>query len=505
MATSNKNYSKIVVLGASGYIGARLVSELLQQGYSVKACGRSLQKLIKRPWKDEKNVQLAEFDVFDEQSLRNVIRGSEVAYYLLHSMDPGESDFAEADKRAAENMLRAAEESGIKRIVYLGGLGEKDQTLSKHLQSRIEVGEILQSGEIPTTVLRAAMIIGAGSASFEILRYLVERLPVMITPKWVRTEAQPIAVRNVVNYLVRCLETESTAGNTYDIGGPDILSYQELMEIYSREAGLWKRLIIPFPVLTPRLSSYWIHLVTPVHSSIARPLAQGLSNKVVCLENRIRDEIPQELLDCKTAIKLALDQTQHNLIRDVDDHSDLTPPLEWTYPGDDDWAGGSVYEDHRVVEIKATPEEVWKPLLKIGGKNGWYYADWLWKIRGLMDNLVGGIGMRKGRTDPDNLNEGDMVDFWRIEQVRDFRRLLLKAEMKLPGSAILDFSIVTKENDTVELHQIARFIPRGLGGILYWYSVSPLHELIFTGMLTRIAQLVGKPIIRGPEKFSVHS
>ena len=501
MATSNKNYSKIVVLGASGYIGARLVSELLQQGYSVTACGRSLQKLIKRPWKDEKNVQLAEFDVFDEQSLRNVIRGSEVAYYLLHSMDPGESDFAEADKRAAENMLRAAEESGIKRIVYLGGLGEKDQTLSKHLQSRIEVGEILQSGEIPTTVLRAAMIIGAGSASFEILRYLVERLPVMITPKWVRTEAQPIAVRNVVNYLVRCLETESTAGNTYDIGGPDILSYQELMEIYSREAGLRKRLIIPFPVLTPRLSSYWIHLVTPVHSSIARPLAQGLSNKVVCLENRIRDEIPQELLDCKTAIKLALDQTQHNLIRDVDDHSDLTPPLEWTYPGDDDWAGGSVYEDHRVVEIKATPEEVWKPLLKIGGKNGWYYADWLWKIRGLMDNLVGGIGMRKGRTDPDNLNEGDMVDFWRIEQVRDFRRLLLKAEMKLPGSAILDFSIVTKENDTVELHQIARFIPRGLGGILYWYSVSPLHELIFTGMLTRIAQLVEKPVIKGPEKY----
>ncbi len=432
MATSNKNYSKIVVLGASGYIGARLVSELLQQGYSVTACGRSLQKLIKRPWKDEKNVQLAEFDVFDEQSLRNVIRGSEVAYYLLHSMDPGESDFAEADKRAAENMLRAAEESGIKRIVYLGGLGEKDQTLSKHLQSRIEVGEILQSGKIPTTVLRAAMIIGAGSASFEILRYLVERLPVMITPKWVRTEAQPIAVRNVVNYLVRCLEAESTAGNTYDIGGPDILSYQELMEIYSREAGLRKRLIIPFPVLTPRLSSYWIHLVTPVHSSIARPLAQGLSNKVVCLENRIRDEIPQELLDCKTAIKLALDQTQHNLMRDVDDHSDMTPPLEWTYPGDDDWAGGSVYEDHRVVEIKATPEEVWKPLLKIGGKNGWYYADWLWKIRGLMDNLVGGIGMRKGRTDPDNLNEGDMVDFLRFQQVRDFRRLLLKAEMKLP-------------------------------------------------------------------------
>ncbi|MGE3521714.1 MAG: SDR family oxidoreductase [Candidatus Dadabacteria bacterium] len=502
MATSNKNYSKIVVLGASGYIGARLVSELLKQGYSVKACGRSLQKLIKRPWKDEKNVQLAEFDVFDEQSLRNVIHDSEVAYYLLHSMDPGESDFAEADKRAAENMLRAAEESGIKRIVYLGGLGEKDQTLSKHLQSRIEVGEILQSGKIPTTVLRAAMIIGAGSASFEILRYLVERLPVMITPKWVRTEAQPIAVRNMVNYLVRCLEAESTAGNTYDIGGPDILSYQELMEIYSREAGLWKRLIIPFPVLTPRLSSYWIHLVTPVHSSIARPLAQGLSNKVVCLENRIRDEIPQELLDCKTAIKLALDQTQHNLMRDVDDHSDLTPPLEWTYPGDDDWAGGSVYEDHRVVEIKATPEEVWKPLLKIGGKNGWYYADWLWKIRGLMDNLVGGIGMRKGRTDPDNLNEGDMVDFWRIEQVRDFRRLLLKAEMKLPGSAILDFSIVTKENDTVELHQIARFIPRGLGGILYWYSVSPLHELIFTGMLSRIAQLVEKPVIRAPEKYS---
>jgi uncharacterized protein YbjT (DUF2867 family) len=502
-SNSNKHYSKVLVLGASGYVGARLVPELLNRGYSVIACGRSIRKLKKRPWSDDKNVQLAEFDIFNDKSLMNVTQGCDIAYYLIHSMDPDKRDFAGADRKAAANMVKVAATCGIKRIIYLGGLGEKDETISKHLLSRIEVGEILQSGKVPTTILRAAMIIGAGSASFEILRYLVERLPIMITPKWVRIESQPIAIRNVLYYLVKCLERESTTGNTYDIGGPNILSYQKLMEIYSREAGLSKRWIIPVPVLTPRLSSYWIHLVTPINAAIARPLAQGLSSKVVCLDSRIRDEIPQDLLDCKTAIKLALDETQHSLVKDIDEVTDIIPPPEWTYPGDDAWAGGKVYEDHRMVRIKATPKEVWQPLLNIGGKNGWYYADWLWKIRGLIDNLLGGVGMRKGRTDPDNLNKGDLVDFWLIKEVKIYKRLLLKAEMKLPGSAILDFSVLSKEDDTVELHQIARFISRGLSGILYWYSVSPLHHLIFTGILSRIAKSVGKPIIEGPVEYTV--
>lgn len=495
-------YSKVLVLGASGYVGARLVPELLCSGYSVKACGRSIKKLQKRPWSNEENVELAEFDIFDENSLKNVTQECDFAYYLIHSMDPDKEDFAEADRIAAQNMVKVAEQCGLKRIIYLGGLGEKDEKTSKHLLSRIEVGEILQSGKVPTTILRAAMIIGAGSASFEILRYLVERLPIMITPKWVRIKSQPIAIRNVLYYLVKCLNNPSTTGNTYDIGGPEILSYHQLMGIYAQEAGLSKRWILPVPVLTPKLSSYWIHLVTPINAAIARPLAEGLSSKVVCLENRIRDEIPQDLLDCKTAIKLALDERQHDLIKDIDEITDVIPPPEWTYPGDDAWAGGKVFEDHRVVTIKASPEDVWQPLLNIGGKNGWYYANWLWKMRGLMDSLVGGVGMRQGRTDPYNLNEGDIVDFWRISEVKIYKRLLLKAEMKLPGIAILDFSILPKIDGIVELHQIARFIPNGLGGILYWYLVSPLHHIIFNGMLTRIAKLVEKPVVEGPFEYS---
>ncbi|MEQ9617816.1 MAG: SDR family oxidoreductase [Deltaproteobacteria bacterium] len=490
--------SRVLVLGASGYVGARLVPELLNSGYSVRACSRSIDKLEKRPWSNKKNLELAEFDIFDEDSLINVTQGCDAAYYLIHSMNPNKEDFAEADRKAAQNMVKVAERCGLKRIIYLGGLGDKDTTISKHLLSRIEVGEILQSGKVPTTVFRAAMIIGAGSASFEILRYLVERLPIMITPKWVRIESQPIAIRNALYYLVKCLKTESTTGNSYDIGGPKVLSYQSLMHTYSREAGLSRRWIIPAPVLTPKLSSYWIHLVTPINAAIARPLAQGLSSKVVCLENRIHNEISQDLLDCRQAIKLALDEAQHNLVKDINEQTDVIPPPEWTYPGDDAWAGGKVFEDHRVVRIKASPQQVWQPLLNIGGRNGWYYADWLWKLRGSIDNLIGGVGMRQGRTDPHHLNEGDMVDFWRIKEVRNYKRLLLKAEMKLPGSAILDFSILPKEDGTVELHQIARFIPRGLGGILYWYSVSPLHHLIFNGMLTRIAKSVGKPMIKGP-------
>lgn len=497
----DSDYSKVLVLGASGYVGARLVPELLNSGYSVRACGRSIEKLKKRPWSDEKKVELAEFDIFDENSLLNVTQGCEVAYYLIHSMDPGKEDYAEADRTAAQNMVKVAEHCGLKRLIYLGGLGEKDIKTSKHLLSRIEVGEILQSGKVPTTVLRAAMIIGAGSASFEILRYLVERLPIMITPKWVRIKSQPIGIRNVLYYLVKCLNVESTTGNTYDIGGSEILSYQQLMGIYASQAGLSKRWILPVPVLTPRLSSYWIHLVTPINAAIARPLAQGLSTKVVCLENRIRVEIPQDLMDCKTAIKLALDERQHDLIKNIDEHTDVIPPPEWTYPGDDAWAGGKVFQDHRVVRIKATPQEAWQPLLNIGGKNGWYYADLLWKLRGLIDRLVGGVGMRQGRTDPYNLIQGDMVDFWRIKEVKNYKRLLLKAEMKLAGSAILDFTILSKKDETVEIHQIARFIPRGLGGILYWYSVYPLHHLIFNGMLARIGNLVGKPVINGPVEY----
>ena len=496
----NSKSKKVLVLGATGYVGARLVPELLNRGYTVRAAGRSLEKLRKRPWSDDPGVELAEADVFDIDALKHACRDIHAVIYLIHSMNPDEKEFAKADREAANNMVRSAEEAGVERMIYLGGLGEKEHTLSKHLLSRIEVGEILQSGKVPTTVLRAAMIIGAGSASFEILRYLVERLPIMITPKWVRMVSQPIAIRNVLEYLAECLKSPETKGKTYDIGGPEVLSYQKLIRLYSEEAGIHKRLILPIPLLTPRLSSYWIHLVTPIGASIGRPLAEGLSSEVVCKDNSIHKIIPIERLDCRRAIKLALNQSQHDLLLDVDQEEDSSiPPPEWTYAGDDSWAGGKVYEDDRKVVIEALPEDIWERLLHIGGKNGWYYADWLWQLRGLIDKLLGGVGMRQGRTDPEKLRSGDIIDFWRIEIAEQNRRLLLKAEMKLPGRAILDFSIIKKSESLTEVHQVARFIPRGLGGILYWKAVSPLHELIFNGMLSRIARLSKKPIISGPE------
>ncbi len=297
---------KILVLGASGYIGAQLVPQLLDKGYNVRAGGRSILKLKDLEWSQHKNVELVEVNVLNIDSLQNACRGCDVGYYLVHSMNAQQKDFAKADRQAAQNIVQVAESAGLKRIIYLGGLGEDDKNLSHHLRSRMEVSRIIQAGKVPATTLRAAMIIGKGSVSFEILRALVKNLPIMITPRWVSTESQPIAVTNVLNYLVGCLESAQTKGRIFDIGGPDILSYRQLMDIYAHEAGTFKRFIIPVPLLTPSLSSLWIALVTPYPAYIARPLAEGLKNRVVCNENSIREIIPQDLLNCQQAICLAI-------------------------------------------------------------------------------------------------------------------------------------------------------------------------------------------------------
>jgi uncharacterized protein YbjT (DUF2867 family) len=390
----------VLVTGSTGYVGGRLVPQLLSSGHRVRVLGRSLAKIQSRPWAAHPLLEMAQADVLDLQSLKKATQGCWAAFYLVHSMAAGHRDFAEADRKAGVNMVKAAGEAGMERIIYLGGLGEETDSLSKHLKSRIEVARILQSGSVPTTFLRAAMILGSGSASFEILRYLVERLPVMITPRWVRNPVQPISIRNVLNYLQGCLENAETTDGTFDIGGPEVLTYQRLMEIYAEVAGLTRRRIIPVPVLTPRLSSLWIHLVTPVPASIARPLAEGLRNPVVCREDRIRSLIPQELMTCRETIRLALGRIRNQCVETCWTDAGQPPVPESINCGDASYSGGDILESGYRIVLEATPEEVWKPIVRIGGKTGWYSANGLWFLRGAMDRMVGGIGLIPGRSLP---------------------------------------------------------------------------------------------------------
>ncbi|PLX84327.1 MAG: DUF2867 domain-containing protein [Desulfuromonas sp.] len=490
----------VLVAGATGYIGARLIPRLLEQGYRVRALARAPAKLRQRPWAGHPNLEIAVADLFDRDGLLAACQGCWAAYYLVHSMDSSSSDFARSDRIAARNMVVCAEQAGLDRLIYLGGLGEDSPWLSEHLRSRAEVAEILGDGHVPVTIFRAAMIIGSGSASFEILRYLVERLPVMLTPRWVDTECQPIGVRNVLHYLVACLDNDQTVGQIYDIGQQDVLTYRQLMELFAEEAGLRKRLIIPVPVLTPRLSSYWIHLVTPVPATLARPLAEGLRNRVVCADRRVEELLPQDLLDCRQAIRLALEKIHGQQVESSWTDAGLIPPAEWAVPGDPGWAGGTCYSDSRWTVIDAPIEQVWKAVICIGGDNGWYYADWLWWLRGLLDRFSGGVGLQRGRRCPTEIFPGDALDFWRVSEVEPQSRLLLAAEMKMPGCATLEFQLQELSGEQTRLTLNARFLPRGIAGIAYWYAVMPLHNLVFNGMLRGIAQRLGATVVSGPNR-----
>lgn len=492
---------KLLVLGASGYVGGRLVPLLLEKGFQVRAAARNTDKLSCRDYASHPGFEPFRVDVMDQDSLDKACQGCRAAFYLVHSMGPDKdkkSDFESKDRQAARNMVTASEKAGLKQIIYLGGLGEDDEDLSHHLKSRLEVGRILQESSVPLTFLKAAMILGSGSASFEIMRYLVERLPVMITPTWVHTDCQPIAITNVLGYLAGSLDNPDAMGKSFDIGGPDILSYAKLFQIYAREAGLAPRLIVPVPVLSPTLSSYWIHLVTPVPASIAAPLAQGLKNTVVCRENTIREVIPQELVSCREAIKRALEHSG----RDRDstcwrDAGEVSVP-EWTTCSDSRYAGGSIYEIAYQVHLGAPPEKVWPVIEGIGGENGWYYANSLWRLRGLADKIMGGSGYRKGRRSREELRFGDTVDFWKVIQVQKNEHLKLLAEMKMPGEATLEFELQPEGTSRSILVQRTRFYPRGLPGIAYWKSLVPFHNQLFKGMLRGISRKTGARIIKGP-------
>jgi len=492
----------ILVSGATGYVGGRLIPRLLESGYRIRALGRSLEKLACRPWANHEQIELVQGDVLDRAALTRAASGCNAAYYLVHSMIAQKGGYAEADRIGAQNMAHAAAAEGLERIIYLGGLGEiSNLRLSDHLKSRHEVADILRSGPVPTTVLRAAMIIGSGSASFEMLRYLVERLPVMVTPRWVHTPVQPISIGDVLGYLQGCLEPEAATGESFDIGGPDILTYRELIDIFFEEAGLPKRQIFPVPVLTPKLSAYWIHLVTPVPAAIAMPLTEGLGVPVICKDNRIRDIIPLTLTGCREAIRTALQRVAQCQIDTCwSDAGDVVPP-EWAYCGDADYAGGSVFECGYRIRLQATPDEVWGPVSRIGGDTGWYSGKLLWELRGWMDKLVGEVGLRRGRRDPEEIRVGDALDVWRVLEVDPPHRLYLLAEMKLPGEAMLRIDIVPVGSEQTDLQLLSRFLPKGLSGLMYWHSMYPFHQRIFTGMLQAMAKTIGKPILKRPERF----
>jgi uncharacterized protein YbjT (DUF2867 family) len=471
----------VLVTGATGYVGGRLVPRLLDAGYHVRCLARSSAKLTTRVWAADPRVEVVEADLTDTEATAAAMRGCHAAYYLVHSMVSTGPRYAEADRHLAHHFATAAARGGIDRIIYLGGLGERGQGLSEHLASRREVEAVLAAGPVPVTVLRAAMIIGSGSASFEILRYLVERLPVMVTPRWVNTPSQPIAISNVLSYLVACLSVSTTVGRTLDIGGPDLVSYLDLMRAMAEERGLRRRLVIPVPVLTPRLSSLWIHLVTPVSRQIARPLAEGLRNPVVCRDDQAARLMPQRLLGVREAIRVALDQVEHG---DVETGWFDAGPI----PGDPDWAGGTVFADRREIEVAASPADLYASIVRIGGETGWYGADRLWRLRGALDRLAGGPGLRRGRRDPERVAFGDAIDFWRVTGVEQGRRLALRAEMRLPGDALLEFEIEPAPGraDRCRLIQTARFLPRGLLGLAYWYALLPVHGVVFGRMLQGI-------------------
>ena len=411
-----------------------------------------------------------------------------IQHIILSIQCRGKDDFAAKDRLAAQNMVQAATEAGLGRIVYLGGLIPDGPAISHHLKSRAEVGEILSSGSVPCTIFRAGVILGAGSASFEILRYLVDRLPIMVTPKWVRTESQPISIRDVLFYLSHCLDRAETIGEGYDIGGPHIETYERLFRIYQEEAGLPRRVIVPVPLLSPKLSSYWLGLVSPVPVSIARPLILGLKNRVVCKDLRIHSILPRELTDARTAIKFALEKVEQHMESPCESGLEYARKPEWLECGDASYSGGAIFKSSYKIQAGCSKDDLWKKVTIIGGEVGWYCCDTLWSLRGCLDRLVGGVGMRKGRPHPTVLKAGDAIDFWRVLIIQEAERLLLKAEMRLPGEALLEFRLSQDKAGKTVLIMESTFFPKGIAGLLYWYSLLPLHNLVFSKMATSMVQ-----------------
>jgi uncharacterized protein YbjT (DUF2867 family) len=470
--------ARILVLGATGYVGGRLIPRLIEDGHQVRCLVRDARRLEGKPWYSQ--VEIFQGDVLDKSTLKTPFSGSEIIYYLIHSMAVDIVDFETLDRQAAHNTAREAEAAGVGRIIYLGGLGKNSPEQSAHLRSRNEVGAILKSYHTPVTVFRAAVIVGSGSLSFEMIHHLVNRLPVMICPRWIYSRTQPIGIADVTRYLRAAISEPASIGETIDIGGSEVMNYGDMMMAVARALNL-KRKLIPVPVLTPRLSSYWVNLVTPIPSSLASALIEGLRYDTVCGNSLASTIFNFQPSSFEEAVNLAL--------RSVADHK-----VESVWTG----AGGNrgeieidpshLMRDRRVIEVEAPVPYLFGVVTSIGGENGWYYADWLWKLRGFIDQQIGGVGLRRGRRDPKNVFPGEALDFWRVEDFSKDSRLRLKAEMKVGGHAWLEFTVEPVGENKSRLIQTAEFYPRGLFGLSYWYTIYPIHALIFRGLARAIAK-----------------
>jgi uncharacterized protein YbjT (DUF2867 family) len=478
---------RALVTGATGYIGGRLVPRLLAAGYQVRVFVRNAEKLADVPWRSQ--VDIVEGDLTDASIIREACEQVDVLYYLVHSMGQ-RGDFEQVELQAARNTAEAAAAAGVSRIVYLGGLHPQTIELSKHLRSRAEVGDILLASGVPTAALQAGVIIGSGSTSFEMIRHLTDVLPVMTAPKWVNNRIQPIAVRDVMYYLIAAADLPPEVNRTFDIGGPDVLKYSAMMNGYALEAGMRERAILPLPVLTPYLASQWVNLVTPIPRALAVPIIASLQHDCVMNEHDIDQYIPHPdggLTPYRRAVSLALGKMKEGDIETSWQNASVDGAPSDPLPSDPDWTGHRVYLDVKERECLAPAEDLFAIIEGIGGDNGWYSLPVAWAARGFFDKLVGGVGLRRGRSHPEKLRVGEAVDWWRVERIDRGKFLRLRAEMKVPGLAWLELS-ATPGADGQGSHYFQRaiFFPRGLAGRLYWLSILPAHGIIFNGMANRI-------------------
>ncbi|WP_313114018.1 SDR family oxidoreductase [Aequorivita sediminis] len=471
---------KILLTGANGYIGMRLLPELLQNGHEVICAVRDKNRLPLDP-ETTKKVSVVEVDFAEEVNTDDFPKDIDAAYYLIHSMSSSTTDFDEMEARSAINFNKYMATTSVKQVIYLSGIVNQEE-LSKHLSSRKKVEEILYKGNYNLTVLRAGIVVGSGSSSFEIIRDLCEKLPVMIAPKWLKTRIQPIAIRDVINFLYGVLDNDKCYNQSFDIGGPDILTYKEMLMKYSKIRGL-KLWIIPVPIMSPRLSSYWLYFVTSTSYKLAVNLVDSMKMEVVAKDNKLQEILNMQPISYEEAIKKAFEKIEQNLVvsswKDSLVAGRITNLKQYIQV-----PKYGCLKDEKVVEVE-NPEMVLENIWAIGGENGWYYGNYLWKIRGFADRLFGGVGLRRGRTDPTRINTGDALDFWRVLYAdKENKRLLLFAEMKLPGEAWLEFCI----NEKDELIQTATFRPKGIWGRLYWYAMLPFHYFIFDGMIRNISK-----------------